>query len=261
MLDAQGVARWRQDRARHRARQSQRVGAFDVHHGLAATDSHDVLVTLAPPFREDPIAAVRRLKDHAESRGSQMRVEHVVETVPDLSSHLVRAGFGLTAMEDVLVCHPAQGLARSTVALDVEEVDARSDLEAVRVTLEANERGFDDDAPSPTATDAEAFRAGMGEACAFTARSGGVVVASGMYTQPFASAAEFTGISTLSAYRRQGFGGALVSHMVLSARRRGVTTAILTVSDTGASRVYERAGFASCATLACHEWRASTSER
>jgi GNAT superfamily N-acetyltransferase len=101
----------------------------------------------------------------------------------------------------------------------------------------------------------------MGEACAFTARSGGVVVASGMYTQPYASAVEFMGISTLSPHRRKGFGGALVSHMLGSAWRRGVTTAILTVSDTGASRVYERAGFALCATLARHEWRASTSER
>ena len=139
MQDAQGVARWRQNRARHQARQSESVGAFDLHHGLTVVGSGDVLVTLAPPFREDPIAGVGGLREYAESLGSHVLVEHVVEIVPALSNHLVREGFVVASIEDVRVCHLAQGLDPMPIALDVEVVDAHSDVEAVRVTLEANE--------------------------------------------------------------------------------------------------------------------------
>lgn len=252
MLDVYEVARWRQAVARRAATWTVPAPPFEIHLRTEGTDA-DVIVTLAAKLDEDVCEVFQKVLEHLrESPASRVCVEHLVDLAPELHDHLALHGFALTEVSTAMTCSPGAAPALQDGILDIEELDADSDLHAVQANLWANERGFNDDAECPPLSDAAAFREGLVDARAFTARWHGHVVGSGMYTEPLQSVTEFTGISTISAYRLRGFATALVAHMLHAAARRGLSTAVLTTTDPIAVRAYERAGFRSVGHLAVH---------
>lgn len=118
-----------------------------------------------------------------------------------------------------------------------------SPLTDILENLNTNALGFDPDAAAATMAEAEAFRASLVTNCAVTTCWNGHAVAAGMFTPPIEGIAEVVGITTLPAYRRQGFGAAVTSAIVRSAFATGVEMAILRTDNPEARRIYVRLGF------------------
>ena len=252
MLDAPAVARWLQAVARRDARRTVSAAPFQLHVHGNEPDLSDVLTTVVPPLSPDLAAAIDRLQACAgDLAPAPLRVEHVVETAPGLSLQLTRAGFRLAALREVMMCS-TESPAVQPGLIDVEELDAHSELDRVQVNLWVNERGFDSFAAPPTVADAAAFRSGLLDARAFTAHVAGHVAAAGMYSEPLDNVVEFAGIATLVEHRGRGVATALAAHMLWAARRRGIAAAVLTTDNPAAIRAYQRAGFETVGRLAVH---------
>lgn len=80
----------------------------------------------------------------------------------------------------------------------------------------------------------------------FTVMAGAVVggdpVTIGSH-QPLEGVAEVTGVATLPAFRRRGFGAAVTSLLVRDAFDRGITTVFLSAGEDDVARMYASLGF------------------
>jgi ribosomal protein S18 acetylase RimI-like enzyme len=119
---------------------------------------------------------------------------------------------------------------------------SESPLDLVKEGWNTNAEGFDE---TERATDeiAEAFRATLVSARAFTAKLHGVPAGAGMFTEIVDGVTELAGITTLPPYRGRGIAAALTTHMSQVAFAQGAEIVTLLVDNPAARRVYERVGF------------------
>lgn len=97
---------------------------------------------------------------------------------------------------------------------------------------------------------AAAVAKGMG---LFVGYLDGEAVAVATYGVPYDGITELAGVATLPAYRRRGLAGYLSAIATQHAFANGVTLALLSAGDEGASRVYERIGYHTGATAIAYQ--------
>jgi GNAT superfamily N-acetyltransferase len=197
---------------------------------------------------EAPLAALR---SEAAARGRLPRFEFVEEYAPQLAPALRAAGFAEEARQALMACTAATyAPAPDVPGLALSEVTEASTPDEVRTFFTCQRRGFDPhDAGVPTEDDVEHFLGTVGAGRAFVAWLDGQPVGAGLYTAPFDGVTEVAGLATLEPFRRRGIATALTALAVRRAFEQGVEVACLTAADERAGRVYERVGFARCATM------------
>lgn len=179
----------------------------------------------------------------------QLRVAFIAEFAPDLARALKITGFEEMNRTQLLAATPdTLRPALAVPGVSMVTLDARSSLADVREGLDTNERGFNPQASPATDADAGAFRRGLVENRAFTARLHGAPAGAGMFNPPHAGVAELVGITTLAPLRRRGIGSYLTAYAAQTAFALGIELVYLSTSDPAARRIYERLGFRPYAT-------------
>jgi ribosomal protein S18 acetylase RimI-like enzyme len=201
----------------------------------------------AGAYLHEPLAALR-----AEFAAHERtpRFEFVEQFAPDLPAALRANGFREESRLHLMVCTPETlQPAPAAAGVSIVTLDPSSPLDIVRENMDTNNRGFNPEAEAIDEPAAEAFRARLGDARAFTAYLDGRAVGAGMYTTPLDGLTELVGIATLEEYRRRGVAGALTAHATRNAFERGVEAVFLSAADERAGRVYERVGFRPFTTM------------
>ncbi len=191
----------------------------------------------------DPAALAALLAAFA-AHGRRPRVTFLAEFAPGLASALRAAGFVEEARTQLLACtRDTLRTAPDVLGLTMVTLSAESALAEVREGLDANERGFNPRAVPPTDAEAEAFRRGLVENRAFTARLDGQPAGAGMFNPPHAGVAELVGITTLEPFRHRGVAAYLTAYAARTAFDLGVELVYLSTDNAVARRVYDRLGF------------------
>lgn len=206
----------------------------------------------APPEGDplDPVAALGRLADAFRARGRRLRFEFLEECYPDLPARLRRAGLEEELRTPLLGCTRASWLpAPAPPGLTLEAVLPSSPWPVVRAFLLVQREAFGL-ADEGVAEDAPAGAwATLGIGAGVLARLDGMPVGAGGFTPPADGLCELVGIATAPRARRRGVAGVVTSALARAAHETGVEVAFLAPGDAASQRVYERAGFAPCATL------------
>ncbi len=202
------------------------------------------------PTFGDLTAPLAALRNEFAARGRCARFEFVEEYAPPLAPALSAAGFAEEARQALMVCTAATySPAPDAPGLALTEVTGASAPDEVRTFLTCQRQGFDPQDAGATEADVEHFLRTVGAGRAFVAWLAGRPVGAGAYTAPFDGVAEVNGLATLEPFRRRGIAAALTALAVRRALAQGVEIACLTAADERAGRVYERVGFARCATM------------
>ncbi len=202
------------------------------------------------PTFHDWTASLAALRSKFAARGRVPRFEFVEEYAPQLAPALRAAGFAEDARQALMVCTAATYLpAPGVPGLALTELTGASTPDEVRTFLTCQRRGFDPHDAGPPEGDVEHFLRTVGAGRAFVAWLDGQPVGAGIYTAPFDGVTEVAGLATLEPFRRRGIATALTALAVRRALEQGVEVACLTAADERAGRVYERVGFAWCATM------------
>jgi len=203
------------------------------------------------PCSGDLGASLSVLREAFESRGRSPRIEFIQEFAPRLAPALAAGGLVPAARQQLMACkaatyRPAPGVTGLTIA----ELIQASAVPQAQEFLAPQRRGFDvRDTSAATEGDGEQFLRMLGEGQAFVAYLKGQPVAVGMYTAPLDGVTEIAGLATLVPFRKRGIATALTALAVQRALEQGVEAVCLTAADERAGRVYERVGFATCATM------------
>ncbi len=199
---------------------------------------------------DDAEASLAALRREFAARGRLPRLEFVEEYAPSLAPALRAAGFVEEARQALMVCTAATYTPAPDVpGLILTEVTGASTPDEVRTFLTCQRRGFDPQDAGATEAGVEHFLRTVGAGRAFVAWLDGQPVGAGVYTAPFDGVTEVAGLATLEPFRRRGIATALTALAVRRALEQGVEIACLTAADERAGRVYERIGFARCATM------------
>ncbi len=202
-----------------------------------------------PPF-DDLEAPLAMLRSEFAARGRVPRFEFVEEYAPQLAPALRAAGFAEEARQALMVCTAATySPAPEVPGLALSELTGASAPDEVRTFLTCQRRGFDPHDAGATEAGVEHFLQTVGAGRAFVAWLEGQPVGAGIYTAPFDGVTEVAGLATLEPFRRRGIATTLTALAVRRALEQGVDIACLTAADERAGRVYERVGFARCATM------------
>jgi GNAT superfamily N-acetyltransferase len=202
------------------------------------------------PPSDDLAAPLAALRSEFAARGRCARFEFVEEYAPRLAPALRAAGFAEEARQALMVCTAATySPAPDVPGLTLTELTGASTPDEVQTFLTCQRRGFDPHDAGPPEGDVEHFLRTVGAGRAFVAWLDGQPVGAGVYTAPFDGVTEVAGLATLEPFRRRGIATALTALAVRRALEQGVEVACLTAADDRAGRVYERVGFARCATM------------
>jgi GNAT superfamily N-acetyltransferase len=203
------------------------------------------------PLTAPPPGGLGALRSAFLARARHPRLVFVAACAPALAAACTAAGWLEMAREQLMVVTaPALRPPPPAPGLAIEMLDAGSPLEAVRESLDTNERGFNPGFTERTSeADAVVFREGLVTSRAFTARLDGQAVAAGMFTTPQAGVTELAGITTLAPFRRRGIGAALTAAMARAAFDSGLDLVFLGTHEEATAHVYERVGFRPCSTL------------
>ena len=202
-----------------------------------------------PPF-DDLEASLAALRSEFAARGRLPRFEFIEEYAPQLAPALRAAGFAEEARQALMVCTAATySPAPDVPGLTLSELTNMSAPDEVQTFLTCQRRGFDPHDAGATEADVEHFLRTVGAGRAFVAWLEGQPVGAGIYTAPFDGVTEVAGLATLEPFRRRGIATALTALAVRRALEQGAEIACLTAADERAGRVYERVGFARCATM------------
>jgi len=203
------------------------------------------------PPEAEPRSALSLLRAEFSARGRRPRIEFIEEYAPRLAAVLRAGGFVEEARQQLMTCTAGDFLpAPGVLDLEISELDRMSAADQMQAFLTAQRRGFDPENETPaTKGEARRFLDKLGEGRAFVAWLEGEPAGVGMVTVPLDGIAEIAGLATLAPYRRRGIATALTARAVQSALKRGVEVVCLTAADARARRVYERVGFAPCATM------------
>ena len=206
------------------------------------------------PIHGDVTDALTKVRDQFIKRGLLPRVQYMDAYSPSLTRILHENDFELLSQVEIMVCTPDSyrpvpsmpGLTTTTLSQD-------SDLEAVKQGVTTHRLGFTPQGTQLMNTDPELFRQSLVSSRAFILRLNGEPVTTGMFTSVQDGVTELTGISTIPAYRRRGFGAYLTGTMVQVAFSRHVDLVFLAVPDDETATVYKRVGFKSQAMLLTYE--------
>jgi predicted GNAT family acetyltransferase len=159
-----------------------------------------------------------------------------------------------------MVCTPqtvrpaptVDGLAITTLTVD-------SSLDDALAYLATQRQGWDPANTEPVSReDAEQLlQTSVHTGVCFLARVHGQPASVGVFTQPFDGVTEIAGVATLLPLRRRGIATALTEYAARTAFAQGVEIVCLSAGDEQASRVYERVGFRSLATMLAYSVPAS----
>jgi predicted GNAT family acetyltransferase len=140
--------------------------------------------------------------------------------------------------------------APKAAGLTITELTQASAVQQAQEFLATQRRGFDvDDTTAATEGEGEQFLRMLGEGHAFVAWLKGRPVGAGMVMAPLDGVTEIAGLATLAPFRNRGIATALAALAVRRALDQGAEVVCLTAADERAGRVYERVGFARCATM------------
>jgi GNAT superfamily N-acetyltransferase len=209
---------------------------------------------------------VRRAAAVLEAAEQEVSFEWVEQLVPSLGPALVEAGYEVHIYPLLTLDLGASGASRASGARGAPETcSSRARILAggspdLRTSLAVSDVGFaavgtalgpagvaERDAAAAAVDEAQLehvtrrVRDGRSVLAVLDdARDG--VVATGWH-QPIGDTTEVVGVATLPSHRRRGAAAEVVERLLHDARVHGCTLALLTASDDGVARVYERVGF------------------
>lgn len=226
-----------------------------THYTRTAMDPSDNVILAHWDDSAQLASSLSEARARVQHRGGRTNVRLIRELFPRLTSSLVLAGFREVKREPLLVCTLEQFQPAGAVSgLAVVTLTSESPLEAVQQGLDVNERGFDlEYTGSATEELAATYRSTLITARAFVARLNGEISAGGMFHAPLDGVTQFSGITTLTPYRRRGIAAALTTVMVETAFDAGVDLVYLAAANEPARRVYERLGFREAGTLLVYD--------
>jgi len=200
------------------------------------------------------------MRDEFAARGRNPRIEFIHEFAPQLAAALRAAGFAEEARQQLMVCTAKTYRPAAEVrGLVIAELTHVSTVGKMQEYLTTQHRGFDPrSTESVSESDAQHFLRMMGEGRAYVAMLEGQPVGVGMYTAPFDGLTEIVGLATLEPYRRKGIATKLTAQAVESALGQGAEEVALVAADDRAGRLYQRVGFAKCATMLAYSDTLST---
>lgn len=205
----------------------------------------------AEPCGGDLTLALVQLRNVFQANSRQPRFEFVEEYTPELATALQALGFTEVERQQGMLCTPdSYRPAPAVPGLTITPLSNTAPLETLRQVATVQRRAFEPDhQPAVTDAEVETFAQDLQRGTAFLAHWDEQPVCAGLFTNPFDGLTEIVGVATLPAFRRRGIGTALVGAAVQHAFSLGLEAVYLTAADQRAGRVYERVGFAPCATM------------
>lgn len=214
------------------ARQSERVGGFAyLRHPSDPLLWLNQSVPVGLCTAADVVALVRRYRETDRSPW----IEYFADVNPELGTLLEEGGLALQHRMPIMALPPE--LWREAAFADRARVPRKEDLEP---GLRAAGEAFG--GPMPSGVDELAASLGSGRVLAAVGYEGEEIVAMG---QAIGGPAvrEVCGIATRPAWRRRGYGKAVVDCLLEQFFTAGGELAWLTAGDDGAKAVYEKSGF------------------
>jgi ribosomal protein S18 acetylase RimI-like enzyme len=198
-----------------------------------------------------PRPALDLLQTAFHQRERTPRFEFIAEYAPTLAPALRRIGFFPESSNPLMLCtrdeyHPAV----SRPELEIQILDCHAPVATLRQFLETQQSGFGLEYEPPLSdADVAAFVRQLGDGRALLARLESCPVAVAVLATPLDQTAEIMGVATLPPHRRRGFASTLTSILMELAFAAGVQRLVLSADNKEAGRLYQRLGFAPCATL------------
>ena len=213
-------------------------------HPSTEASEEDHAVPDEPLLADDIREPLARVREAFEACARRTRIRFLAEFAPHLAPALRNEGMVEERSVELLACTPDSLIAPHEVpGLSMVTLDENSALVDVREGLDTNERSFDPRAEPVTEAQAQAFREGLVESRAFTARINGELAGAGMFNPPYGGVTELVGIATVDAFRRRGVASYLSAYAAHIAFEQGVELVYLSTDSPVARRVYERLGF------------------
>jgi GNAT superfamily N-acetyltransferase len=179
------------------------------------------------------------------------RFEFIEAFAPELGPALQMAGFVEEYRGQFMICTPATFRAPTAVpGRVVRPIDAFVSMGVITDYIKTQRQGFDPTNLSEVSDDdVNGFRRNLGDGRAFLGYCQGEPVAVAQYSTPIDRITEVIGVTTLPAFRRQGYGAMMTAAAVRDAFAQGVEMVCLSAADEPTGRVYESVGFEPCATV------------
>ncbi len=216
------------------------TGVFDVFVNPVSDHPYSNYAIPRPDAEPDE-EAVQELIAIMEGTGRVPRLEYLPAEAPAVEEALLDAGFEIELRTPVMCCGPDE-LAKpelpDKVTIDELGPDAtREELEGLlRVQSEAFGQPYN---PSDIAR----LQPLLGRRVAVIAYAEGDVAGGGMCQVPIAGVTEVVGIAVREDARRRGIATAITAELTRRAFALNVEVAFMTPGDSGAQKVYERAGY------------------
>ncbi len=202
-------------------------------------------------------AALEGLKSTFHHHQRVPRFEWITEYAPSLDVLLAQAGFEEESRLPLMLCTPDTLVMPPTVeGLTITRLHADSTLADVIAHRRVGGLSFGHDTPAAMLeAQAPAALAGLRDSTAgrFLGWWEGEVVAVATYSAPNNGLTQLGGVGTLEAFRQRGIGAYLSAVATRTAFDNGVTLAILSAGNEGATRVYERIGYRASATALAYK--------
>jgi ribosomal protein S18 acetylase RimI-like enzyme len=227
--------------------------------------ANDALTFFNYAIPDEPIAAdsaeaqesLELLKSVFIRENRTPRFEFIGEYAPELSGLLEKVGFTEESRLPLMLCTAETLVMPSPIeGFSVVHLQADSAPEVAIAHSRIAHYGFMGDSDWLAEYEvgipeqkADAVAKGMG---LFVGYLDEEAVAVATYGVPYDGIIELAGVATLPAYRRRGLAGYLSAVATAHAFENGVTLALLSAGDEGASRVYERIGYRAGATAVAY---------
>jgi GNAT superfamily N-acetyltransferase len=193
----------------------------------------------AAPSAEE-VAALRQA---FVRRGRVPRLEYLPAIAPAVEAALLAGGFAIEGRLPLMICTAGSEVELAAPpGVDIALATADEDLAAGGAVAHIAFGGEGEPGPDDVAR-TRRLLAGGGVAVLARDTTSGEAVGWGLCAVPRDATTEVVGIAVRESHRRRGIAGAITSRVVREAFARGVETAFLTPGDSGAERVYARAGF------------------
>jgi len=176
------------------------------------------------------------------------RFEFIGEYTPELPILLEKAGFTEESSLPLMLCTPESLVMPPPVAgFTVTRLQADSPPDVSIAHSRIGYMGFGMDVEWSTDHESgipeQKARAVAKRMGLFVGYLNGEAMAVASYGSPYNGISELAGVATLPTYRRRGIAGYLSAVVTADAFAQGVTIALLSAGDEGATRVYERIGY------------------
>lgn len=199
----------------------------------------------------DARRALPRLAEAFLAKGRRLRFEFLEECHPGLPAVLEEAGLKRALRMPLMGYTRASWRAAPDVAgLKLEPILPSSPWSMVRAFLTVQREAFGllDDAPVPEQAPPDAWHS-LAIGAGVLAFLDGEPAGAGGFTPPRQGLSEIVGIATRPRFRGRGVASMVTSALARAAHETGVEVVFLTPGSEESRRIYEKAGFAPCATM------------